>query len=134
MTTHIQLHASDVRERQIRNNPIVGPTEAWLVLLDEEEHSSSTPSQIIMAKHTALWISSSAASVYKTTTLAWHLPVCTLLNHLILDIGTKLQEISPEEILWSLELLWQLILTPHYECLDSRQLVKIYSEALEVIE
>ena len=106
VTAHIQLHASYVREGQIRYDPIVGSTEAWLVPLDKEEHLGTTPSEIVVAQHAALWISSCATGVDEAAALAWNLPIRTLLDFLIFDIGAKLQEISPEEILRPLELLW----------------------------
>ena len=82
------------------------PTEAWFVLRRELHELCSAPYEIIVAEHAPLWVSSGPTGVDETAALPWHLSICTLLNDLILDVGSELQEVFPEEVLGGLE-LWR---------------------------
>ena len=46
---HIELHACDVRQWQVRDNSIVRPSEARLILLYEKHELSTWPYEVIVA-------------------------------------------------------------------------------------
>ena len=84
----------------------MGPSEAWFVPLREKHELRTGPYEIIVAEHAPLWVSSGPTGVDEAAALPWHLSFCSLLDDSILDVGSELQEVFPEEVLGALE-LWR---------------------------